>query len=285
MNWKLGKIKITLIREVLRQVDPTEFYPNSFDPQAVDGNRHWLEPHFLDSDGKFPLSIHAYVLESEGQTIMVDTCLGNRPIPGIEMLSNIGEGFLANLAQAGYDPDDIDTVVCTHLHFDHVGWNTVWRDSQWVPTFPQARYLFGRREYEFWAGGAPGYAFTFGDTVQPVMDAGLADLVDSDHRITGEVRLEPTPGHTPGHASVSLRSEGQEAVITGDMVHHPIQFVEPDWVMSADDDPQMAAETRKSFVQRYGDSDTTIFGTHFGGPSCGHLRTGSQGCWEFRALD
>ena len=282
MNWNIGDIKVTLIREVTQQVNPPDFFASGFDEAAIEANRSWLEPHFIDAEGKFPLSIHAFVLESQGQTIMVDTCLGNRPIPGIEMLSNLGEGFLENLAEAGYSRDSIDTVVCTHLHFDHVGWNTVLRDGEWVPTFPKARYLFGREEYEYWAGGAQGYAITFGDAVQPVADAGLADLVASDHQITGEVGLEPTPGHTPGHASVWLASGGQRAVITGDMVHHPIQFAQPDWVMSADDNPELASATRKQFVQNYGNSDTLIFGTHFGGPSCGHLRAVPDGGWEFQ---
>lgn len=285
MNWNIGDIKVTLVREVLRAVNPVEFYPDSYDEATVSANRSWLEPHFIDEEGQFPLSIHAFVLESAGQTIMVDTCLGNRPIPGIEFLSNLGEGFLENLAEAGYSRDDIDTVVCTHLHFDHVGWNTILEGGEWVPTFPKARYLFGREEYDFWAGGAPGYAFTFGDTVKPVVDAGLADLVDSDHKITSEVALEPTPGHTPGHASVLMQSGEEQAVITGDMVHHPIQFAMPDWVMSADDNPEMASQTRKAFTQRYGNSEVLVFGTHFGGPSCGHLHSTPTGGWEFRAAD
>lgn len=283
MNWNIGKVKVALIREYLSATDPQGFYPDSFDHQAVEDNRHWLEPHFLNSDGHFAMSIHAYVLESEGQTIMVDTCVGNRTIPGIETLSDLGDGFLEDLAQAGYVPGDIDTVLCTHMHFDHVGWNTIWRDGQWVPTFPNARYLFSRLEYEHWAGGTPGFALTFADTVQTVMDAGLADLVDSDHRITGEVEMVSTPGHTPGHASVGMRSDGEEAVITGDMVHHPIQFAVPDWLVPPDEDSELAAATRKSFVQRYGDTGATVFGSHFAGPSCGHLHSDSQGRVEFRA--
>lgn len=299
---QVGNIKVSIIREVLQEIDPAGLYPNHYTPEAMAAHRNWLEPHFLNESGHVPLSIHAFVLESDGQTIMVDTCLGNRPIAGIDMLSNLGDGFLNTLGASGYTPDSFDTVICTHLHFDHVGWNTVLRDGQWVPTFSKARYLFAKQEYQHWkkeydsppAGDsvlssdtsvsamASSYASTFGDAVVPVLDSGQADLVETSHRITSEIRLEPTPGHTPGHVSVVLESAGSKAVITGDMVHHPVQFAEPDWVMSADGDPVLATETRRAFAQRYGDTDTLILGTHFAGPACGHLRKKADS-WEFHA--
>ena len=283
LQWQLGDMKITLVREILSETDPAQMFHASYDAGDVAKHESWLKPHFLNDNGLFHLSIHAFVLESEGQTIMVDTCLGNRTIPGFDRISNIGDGFLTALSDAGYEPADINTVVCTHLHFDHVGWNTMLKDGEWVPTFPNARYLFGKQEYEFWAGTEEkGFAFTFGDAVQPVVDAGLADLVENDTQVTGEVWLEPTPGHTPGHASVHLSSGGDEGVITGDMAHHPIQFAEPQWGMDADENPQMATQTRRDFAKKYGDTDVTIFGTHFGGPTCGHICSAGEG-WEFRA--
>src|SRR6185295_15252274 len=134
-----------------------------------------------------------------------------------------------DLAKAGFAADDVDAVLCTHMHVDHVGWNTRLVDGAWRPTFSRARYLFGRTEYDHWqAAGDPGERQVIADSVQPVIDAGLADWVESDHAVTPEVRLEPTPGHTPGHVSVRIRSGGEEAVITGDLVHHPIQCCAPE---------------------------------------------------------
>ncbi len=278
----IGDVKVTLVRETLQSVPAAGMYTNP-DMAVFEANTDWLEPHFLDESGNLPLSIHALVLESEGRTVMVDTCIGNRPIEMVPEMSHLGTGFLDELAAAGYQPADIDVVLCTHLHFDHVGWNTVLVDGQWVPAFPNARYLFNRTEYQYWDSGAEGAAVTFGDAVRPVMEAGLADLVDSHHQVTGEIRLTPTPGHTPGHVSVRISSQGQEAVITGDLVHHPVQFTAPDWVMTADDDPPRASATRVEFRERYADSGVLILGTHFAGPGCGHLsRIGDR--WVFQAL-
>ncbi len=267
---QVGDIKVTLVREILQGVPAEGLYIDP-DMAVFEANADWLNPHFIDESGDLPLSIHALVLESQDVTIMVDSCIGNRPIEMVPQMSDLGNGFLDELAAAGYRPDDIDVVLCTHLHFDHVGWNTILVDGEWVPTFPKARYLFNRVEYEYWDSGAEGAAVTFSDAVRPVLEAGLAELVDSDHAVTGEIRLEPTPGHTPGHVSVRLSSQGQEAVITGDLVHHPVQFAAPEWVMTADDDPPLASRTRMAFRERYADSGVLIFGTHFAGPSCGHL--------------
>lgn len=276
---QVGDVKVMLVRETLQPVPAEGMYVEP-DMAVFEANADWLRPYFLDDEGNMPLSIHALVLESEGQTIMVDTCIGNRPIEMVPQMSHLGEGFLDELSAAGFEPGDIDIVLCTHLHFDHVGWNTILVDGQWVPTFPNARYLFNRTEYEYWDSGAEGAAITFGDAVRPVLDAGLADLVDSDHQVTGEISLEPSPGHSPGHVSVRISSAGQEAVITGDLVHHPVQFSAPDWVMTADDDPTRASETRRTFRDRYADSGILIFGTHFAGPSCGHL-SNADGRWVF----
>ena len=277
----VGNVKVMLVREILQPVSPEGMYVEP-DMAVFEANADWLVPHFLDDSGDLALSIHALVLESQGQTIMVDTCIGNRPIEMIPEMGNLGNGFLDELAAAGYEPEDIDIVLCTHLHFDHVGWNTILVDGEWVPTFPNARYLFGRTEYEYWDSGAEGAAITFGDAVRPVLEAGLADLVDSDHAVTDEIHLEPSPGHTPGHVSVRISSAGQEAVITGDLVHHPVQFTAPEWVMTADDDPPRASATRVEFRERYADSGILIFGTHFAGPSCGHLSQ-AEGRWIFTA--
>ena len=270
-RWQVGDVRITLVRERMAAVPVEGMFPGEGRAEVVAANADWLQPHFVDENGMLRLSIHAFVLESQGQTIVIDTCVGNRPVPGHEAMSFGGEQFLADFAAAGFDPERVDVVACTHLHFDHVGWNTRLVDGAWVPTFPNARYLFGRVEYEHWDSGAEGAAVTFGDAVRPVFEAGLADLVDTDHKINGELRFEPTPGHTPGHMSLMIESAGTNAVITGDMMHHPVQLVGLDWPMSADVDSPLAGRTRRAFAERMAGTDRRVFGTHFASPTAGHI--------------
>ena len=159
---------------------------------------------------------------------MVDTCIGNDKQRDFPPWNELQLPFREHMTAAGFAPESIDTVLCTHLHVDHVGWNTRLVDGEWVPTFEQARYLFGREEWQAWektAAASEGEAH-FGDSVLPVLDKGLVDLVESTHQITDEVSLIPTFGHAPGHVSVKIASKGEEAVITGDLMHHPIQCAE-----------------------------------------------------------
>jgi glyoxylase-like metal-dependent hydrolase (beta-lactamase superfamily II) len=175
-------------------------------------------------------------------------------------------------------------VLCTHQHFDHVGWNTHLLDGRWVPTFPNARYLFGRVEWEHWSASTDDEpVHVLAESVRPVVEAGLSELVESDHRITGEVWLEPTPGHTPGHHSVRISSGGAEAIITGDMTHHPIQIAEPHFGISADVDPDWATRTRRDFLGRYGGTPVLVIGTHYAGPTAGHIVANGDAGWKFQA--
>jgi glyoxylase-like metal-dependent hydrolase (beta-lactamase superfamily II) len=173
----------------------------------------------------------------------------------------------------GWTRERVDAVVCTHLHVDHVGWNTMRVDGQWVPTFPHARYLIGRREYEHWRGEDEGETQAIlGDSVQPIFDAGLADLVELDHRISPEIRLIPSTGHTPGHVCVRIESEGEAAVITGDMSHHPCQMAHPDWSPAFDGDPAAAAVTRGRLFAEWADQPVLVIGTHYATPTAGRVR-------------
>jgi glyoxylase-like metal-dependent hydrolase (beta-lactamase superfamily II) len=138
-------------------------------------------------------------------------------------------------------------VICTHLHTDHVGWNTRLVDGQLVPTFPRARYLVARPEWEHWSQAKDHWTqIVMADSVRPIFAAGLVDLVAVDHVVHETIRFEPTPGHTPGHVSVHIVSYDEEAVITGDLVHHPCQFARPDWGSSADANAAQADRTRKA---------------------------------------
>jgi glyoxylase-like metal-dependent hydrolase (beta-lactamase superfamily II) len=162
--------------------------------------------------------------------------------------------------------------MCTHLHVDHVGWNTMLVDGKWVPTFENARYLYGETEFEHWRGEGEGdYGPLLADSIMPVFDAGLVDLVQQDQQICPEIRLVPTPGHTPGHVSVMIESKGESALITGDFLHHPCQFAHPEWSSSPDVDRPQAIATRRAIYEKLAGSPTLVIGTHFATPTAGHL--------------
>jgi glyoxylase-like metal-dependent hydrolase (beta-lactamase superfamily II) len=230
------------------------------------------------------LSIHAFGLTAGDRRIIVDTCIGNdRRIPGMEAL-NQQTPFLGDLAAAGFPREEVDTVICTHLHFDHVGWNTMLVDGEWVPTFPNARYLLCRDEWAHWSTeGGSGYAITLEDAVRPVVDAGLADFVAPDHRVTDEIRLELTPGHTPGHVAVHLESGGEHALITGDLAHHPVQWGEPQWFADPDTDRAQSEATRRRLLEEHAGTDLLVIGTHFAPPCAGRLVADGNG-YRFEAV-
>lgn len=276
LRWRIGSARITRIEESLTLIPIAGFFPAAT-PEALAPHLPWLRPHFVDDEGNAILSIHGLVVESQGRTILVDTCIGeNWPSESAFERGALADGpaspFLANLEAAGFARERIDVVLCTHLHFDHVGWNTMHVGGEIVPTFPNARYLFARAEWEHWrAQEDPGFAATLGATVAPILAAGLADLVESDHVLTGEVRLEPTPGHTPGHVSVRIASGGRHALVTGDMTHHPVQWAEPTWGIAADSDGAEAARTRQRLLAEHEGSDLLVIGTHYAPPTAGRL--------------
>lgn len=268
LKWRVGNVRITQIVELttaslgpylLPQATPERLLPVP-----------WLKP-FLDETGKIILSMHSLVVESEGQTLVVDTCIGNDKPRSYPRWNLMQSDFLQRFEAAGFATDTVDIVMCTHLHVDHVGWNTRLVDGVWQPTFANARYLFAENEWAYWRNEPQEYGPVIEDSVQPIIDAGMADLVADDHRITDEVWLESTPGHTPGHVSVHIASQGEEAVITGDMIHHPCQIAHADWSSTADWDAVMSCGTRESFIKRYADQPVLIIGTHFAGPAAGRI--------------
>jgi glyoxylase-like metal-dependent hydrolase (beta-lactamase superfamily II) len=272
MKWRVGRVWVTKIVE-LEAAGGSRFLL----PQATYDEIQkiaWLRPDFADERGRLRMSIHALVVETPDRRIVVDTCLGNdkenRRIPTWNRLQT---SFLSDLAAAGYPRETIDTVVCTHLHVDHVGWNTMLVDGSWLPTFPQARYLMGRVEYSHWTAqrDRDDMKAVLADSVAPVWEAGLVDLVETDHRICDEVRLVPTPGHTPGHVSLRISSAGEEALITGDFMHHPCQIARPQWSSTADSDPDAARTTRLEMLTRLADTPVLVIGTHFAGRTAGHV--------------
>jgi glyoxylase-like metal-dependent hydrolase (beta-lactamase superfamily II) len=264
MHWKVGALTITQVVE-LETVGGTRFIlpqASRDEIRAID----WLYPHFADENGRLKLTIHSLVVETPTRRILVDTGLGNDKQDRDMPTWNLRQGtFLEDLAAAGYPAEGIDTVLCTHLHVDHVGWNTRLVDGRWVPTFRNARYLMNRAEYEYWRDrrGSKAQIAVFEDSIRPVIDAGLIDLVEADHRVCAEMNLIPTPGHSPGHVSVELRSGGEEALLTGDVLHHPCQMAHTDWASTVDYDSKQSTDTREALFSRLAGTDTIVIGGHF----------------------
>ncbi len=273
LSWTVGEVKITRVVEFEFTVDydAEGKFLTEASPAAL-AELGWLKPHFMNDRDQLLMSIHALLIETPSMKLIVDTCFGNdKPHPLIQD-EPLATGFLGLLAEAGAPRETIDRVVCTHLHVDHVGWNTMLIDGEWQPTFPNARYLMGSDEYAHW-NAAPDYdtPAIMAASIKPVFDAGLVDLVAVDHQICNEVCLIPTPGHTPGHVSVVIDSCGQTAVITGDMMHHPCQIARPDWSPSFDHDKAAARATRKAFLGEVAETPLLIIGTHFCAPTAGYI--------------
>jgi len=278
MKWEVGDVVVTRVQEIEVSMRRDELFANA-SSEAFEKHRDWLMPDFVDSLGHFKIAIQAFFLETPQSRILVDSCVGNdRDLPAVGFAPLHGT-FLEDLAGIGASPESIDIVVCTHLHFDHVGWHTRREGGRWIPTFPNARHLVGRVEYEHSIATESEFVY-LEQTLDPVIEAGLHEFVEVDHRVDDAVCLEPSPGHTPGHVSVRISSRGEEAVITGDMVHHPIQLAEPGWQSQADWDPDAAILTRKAFAARYGNTPTRILGTHFAAPTAGYLVRDSDR-WRF----
>jgi glyoxylase-like metal-dependent hydrolase (beta-lactamase superfamily II) len=276
LSWQVGAVKITRVVELEMPVAYSAEHPFLADatPEAL-RKMPWLYPNFVDAEDRMRLSIHALLVEAPGLRLVVDTCVGNDKVrPGLIGKKPLSTNFLQQMEEIGWTRDSVDTVVCTHLHVDHVGWNTMLEDGKWVPTFPKARYLMGKTELEHWRANDEGETGEIlADSVQPILDAGLAQLVDMDHVLSPEVRLIPTPGHTPGHVSVMIESEGQSAVITGDMTHHPCQMAHPDWSPPFDSDQKAGAAMRRRMFAQWADQPILVIGTHYAGPTAGHVKT------------
>jgi glyoxylase-like metal-dependent hydrolase (beta-lactamase superfamily II) len=272
---EIGAVTVTRVMEWEGLFSPgTELVPDST-PEFWAAEADLLAPdHFDPATGLIRACLQTFVLRSEGRTILVDTGAGDgKERPYIPVFGHLETGFLDRLAAVGVRPEDVDVVINTHVHIDHVGWNTVLRDREWVPTFPNARYLFSAADFEYWnplngheRRGALVNQNMFEDSVLPVHRAGLADAWEGDtHRVDANLTLELAPGHTPGLSVLRLESEGERAVFVGDLLHSPAQILNPGWNSCFCEDPAAAAASRHRVLAWAADHNALLVPAHLGG--------------------
>jgi len=278
----LGDVTMTRVWEYFGPVDmsPEAFFPGS-PAEAWETHRSWLAPDFLDAETQIINSaIQTWVLRSEGKTILVDTGVGNhKERPYAPVWSHLNTNYLDNLARAGVRPEDVDIVINTHLHIDHVGWNTYLDGRTWVPTFPNATYLMPKADFDFWNPAnehkpllGRGNQNVFEDSVAPVHQAGLTQLWEDSHRIDANLRLDLAPGHTPGSSVLTLDSGSDRAVFVGDMMHNPIQIHEPDSNSCFCEDAAAARATRRRVLGWAADNNVLVVPAHLGGSGAAEVQ-------------
>lgn len=270
-SFMIGDIRVRAVVDF----DPYEMDVNFIFPdvvmEEVEKHRSWMEPTYLTSTNKIRLVVRTMVMEVDGRNILVDACIGEhkeRPTRPF-MNQRKGTDYIAQLAKLGLKPEDIDVVFCTHLHVDHVGWNTRLDNGRWVPTFPKARYLFGRKELDFWMGMPNRHEVgggSFVDSVIPIVEAKACDLVDDGHDLGKGLSLHLLPGHTPGQLGLDVVRGKDRAYFVGDAIHSPLQVVLPDLSTGFDTDKQQARETRRKFLEACAGDGRWLVPCHFRGP-------------------
>lgn len=279
MRIGLGDIEIqSIVEDEGGFRTPSDIFKEATD-EVMAEYRPLLEPWALDPDsGKLIFKFQAYLVRTPHHTVLIDTCIGcNKTMPRMpEWHQREDDGWLRNLMAAGVEPEEIDYVFCTHLHVDHCGWNTQLQDGRWTPTFPNARYVFARPEYE--ASERAG-SDTYKENVLPIMEAGQAVLVDMDHAVDDHLWLQPTPGHTPGHVAVSIASNGEHASMCGDLIHTPLQCRLPEWSPVFDSDKDVARETRRRYLEERCEAGDLMLTAHFPSPSAGRVVPQGDAFW------
>ena len=276
-GFTFGDISVMRIVEIeMPMLGATEFFPD-WNSGAVEPHSDWMIPrHFDPVSGRVVITIQAFLIRTPYHTILVDTCVGNHKPRNREMFNDAVFPWMDNFRAAGVTPEEIDFVLCTHMHVDHVGWNTKLEDGRWVPTFPNAKYIFSRKELDFWMEQSAEDNMKrtgdyIADSVIPILESKRELIVDMDYQIEDGLVLHPLPGHTPGMVGLHVDSGGQQGIICGDMMHHMIQCHIPDWSTIACADPQAARETRRAFLNQYADTDVVILPSHFPNPTAGHI--------------
>ena len=284
----IGDIRIDRVVDMEGPFADLHFLIPDAPPDLIDRNADWLKPLFIAPDDKVLMSFHSILIRTPRKTILVDACVGNdKQRPERPEWHQRRGPWLDNLRALGVHPHDIDVVTCTHLHADHVGWNTILQDGRWVPTFPNARYVLARREYEYWqreteraqreTADQPLNHGSWDDSVLPVMEAGQVDLVDSDFELETGVWMEPAEGHTPGNIIINVERSGRNAVVMGDILHTAAQLTDPRLSSRFCTDPVQSAACRCALVDRYAETDTRILTAHFPAPTVGRIERYGEG--------
>ncbi|MBI5264051.1 MAG: MBL fold metallo-hydrolase [Bradyrhizobium sp.] len=281
LKFSAGDLTIHRIIEQEMSFLPASDMLPGLTPELLAESRAWLrQAKALDDNDVLILCFQSYVIKTSHHTILVDSCIGNdKPRPQRpKWHMKTDDTYMKALNAAGFATGDIDFVMCTHLHVDHVGWNTRLDNGRWVPTFPKARYVFARTEFDYWnEQNRKTEVATFTDSVLPVVEAGRAEIVGNEHQIGDHVRIVPTPGHTPGHAAFAFGRNRDDVVCSGDLMHSPLQALHPELSPKFDVDPALAAVTRRNFLERYCDTDTLCCTAHFPSPSAGRIRRKGSG--------
>ena len=270
-DWQVGDIEVTSVLEQVAEFMTLEEFFDGFTPEMFEANKDWLIPDAVSpTSGKMILPIQSYLVRTRHHTILIDTCVGCHKkfkwVP--EWNDRRDDAYLKNLVAAGVNPADIDYVFCTHLHVDHCGWNTRMEDGRFVPTFPNAKYIFAKDEYD---SHAETNSIVFRESVLPVMEAKQAELVAMDFALDDNLSLSPTPGHTVGHVAVEMTSNGQLAAMSGDLMHSPLQCIYTSLCPTVDLDQKQAGETRRRFLEEHADRDKLVMTAHFPLPSVGRV--------------
>ena len=281
----IGDFEVSKVIESVAPSFELNFLLPDADPDVVKANRDWLYPTYIDPDSDILiLSFHSYLVKTGRHTILIDACAGNdKDLPAFPDMHKLNTKYLGNLAAAGLTPEDIDFVMCTHMHPDHVGWNTRLDNGEWVPTFPNARYLFGKTEFEAWQGYhrdvagtaedtvpppvSEALGFSFRDSVLPVVEAGRAEMIEDGFELETGIRVEAAPGHSPGNFVFHLESAGERALASGDVLHHPLQLLHPEWSSGFCVDPVASAATRRRVLEEVVESGSILMPAHFPSPS------------------
>ncbi len=288
--FKIGETTIDRIEEAHGPAFPADMLLPDWDPAVLEEHKDWLFPrHFHARSNRFITSLHSWLLRTKHHTILIDTCAGNQKNrPHSPLFHMKDTPYLERLKAAGVNPEEIDFVMCTHLHIDHVGWNTRLENGRWVPTFPNAKYVFSKTERDFWDPATnPALdeeaRLIFEDSVHPVIAAGQDRLVGDGDRIGDNLSIDAAPGHTPGSIAIALNSGGEHGLFTGDVMHHPIQVYRPRWSSRFCTDPVQSADTRERILGHCADCNALMMPAHFGAPHAGRVRRKGDGfalAWE-----
>jgi len=283
-SFAIGDLQVDLVDELCLPVFPPEQFMVGLPSDAVARNLHWLAPDFYDIARQVVImSIHSWIVRTPHHVVLIDTCYGNHKVRPGTPGDNLMSPWISKLAAKGLRPEDIDFVMCTHLHADHVGWNTKLMDGRWVPTFPNARYLFGRHEYEYWnpatrpIDGDKTREAVFNDSVLPCMEAGLVQLVDGGFSIDSNFDMEDAPGHTTGTMLIRAKSQGKAGIFVGDIIHMPLQIVYPDVNSMVCQIPDQARASRRRVLSECAEHGHLLLPTHFPSPHCGRITHGREG--------